>query len=91
MQANRLDAAHRFGFADDALDVLNLRDVHLAWFLLREEGAHFGREIPHLFAADVAVVRQPFEKLDVALHVMVEDGDIPARHIRDGDLVLVDG
>ena len=90
-QANGLDAAHRLGFANDALDVLDLRECRL------RPGAS-GRATRCAFVGELrrpgrasmqSFGREPLEEVDVAAHVVIEHGDVAARHVRDDDVVVV--
>src|SRR5690348_1777627 len=88
-QPDRLDPAHRFGFANDAFDVLDLGDVDFAGTLPIEERIHGRGERFDLRLFDQRIAGGSDEKVDVATNVVVKDGNVAAGLIRDRDLVLV--
>ena len=88
-ETHRLEAAHRLGLPDDALDVLHLRNVHLTGALVVEEVVHLAAEILHARVVDPVLRSKTLEKVHVPSHVMIEDRDVAAGHIGDDHLVLV--
>src|SRR5688500_6516434 len=88
-EAQRLDAADGFCLTNNALDVLHLGDVDIAGPLRRQEVVHALRELRDFRVANLAVVLQTDHEIDIAAHVVVEDGDVPAGHVRNDELVLV--
>ena len=89
-KAQRLDATHRLGFADDPLDVLYFLDVHVARSLgVQERLDPFAQRL-NLPAVEAPAGREPRQYVDVAPHVVVEDGDAAARHVGDVHAVAVE-
>ena len=86
-QADRLDAAHRFGFADDALDVLYFRNVDFAGGLRSRRCEPRGERVD--LVGVTVPRRRALEEIDIATDVMVEDRDVAARHVRHDDVVVV--
>jgi hypothetical protein len=88
-KSHGFDTGHGFRFANDALDVLNLRDVDLSRMLSVEPLVRFFRERIYLRPIDAPFRRESLEKIQVATNVVVEHSDVAARHVRDRDVVVV--
>src|SRR5947209_7702164 len=80
-QTDSFDSAHRFRFANDALDILNFRNVYFTRPLSLEEGIHLLREIIHFHGIDQPVAPGAHEEVNVSTDVVIEYGDVATRLI----------
>src|SRR4029077_2271288 len=79
----------RFGFPDDALDILHLGDVDLPGTLTLEEGIHGRGERVDLWLIDKPIAGSSYEEIDVPTNVVIKNGDVAARLVCNRNLVLV--
>ena len=88
-ESHDFNAAYRFRLADDAFDVLHFGNVDLSSVFRLEKLVDELRELAYCAAVADALLIETFEEVHVSPHIVIEDGDISTRHVRDGDRVLV--
>ena len=89
MQAHHLEPTHGLGLADKTFDILHQWNIHRARALGIEERAHRPGQLARRRAFPDMLVIESFQKVDVAADVVIEHGDVPARHVGDGDVVRI--
>ena len=88
-QAHRFDRRDRLRLADHSLQVLDHGQVDCPRRLALEARLHRVPHAPHRRAVDAQRIGRPIDEVEVALHVVVEHGDIAAGHVGHHDRVLV--
>src|SRR5690606_8051681 len=87
--AESLDARDGLGFADRTLELLYHRDVNLAALLGGEEAFDLLQASLEVAPGDTETILAPADEVEIAPHLVIEDGDIPRGLIRDDDVVAV--
>ena len=85
------DSRHRLRLADDPLEVLHLRDVHVARVFSGEEVIQPAAQLGDALLVEPALPRQAADEVGVPAHVVVEHREVAAGHVGDGDRVPVEG
>ena len=88
-ESHDFNAADRFRLADDALDVLHFSAVHVTGLLARQERGDALCVFLRVTALDMLVALESRDEVRVASHVVIEDRDVAARHVRHQHRILV--
>jgi hypothetical protein len=92
LETQREDTGHRLGLPDDPLEVLDLRNVHLArgCFAARKSSTRRSRSARD-WPSTRPLGREPADEVGVAPDIVVEHGQVSAGHVGHGDGVPVLG
>src|SRR5260221_4100715 len=85
-RSHDLESRDGLALSDDALDVRDFRNVHVARLLARQELEHLSGQRVHGAAPQPLIALEPLDEIHVAPDVVVADSNVAARPVRDAQL-----